>query len=344
MRRYLQCFFVVLLAALFVVTIIIGCDKMNKISATANKVLADSWYEKFNWKAEDFFDDPKVIALCKAIEAKDLKEIDRLVAAGADVNAKGKGNMTPLLWAYPENKPDVFKRILEHGADPKIEVTSDFNTKMSAITPGDSVQHLAAKTWFPNYFKYVMQHGGDPNFVNGGRHGLSRNPPLITVITGSYPNKKESVQILIDAGADLEYKSAEGRTPVWWAASWFFQYPLALQLLEAGASFHICNEDSGLTFLRFLIREYERTYPHSSPQRKRAYAELYEWLEAHGADFDEARKDSAYRKKYGKLPPKRIAELKKRYTDDLAAKKAAKEKKLQESLDAEQKTKEKQGI
>ncbi|MDR3110936.1 MAG: ankyrin repeat domain-containing protein [Planctomycetaceae bacterium] len=70
---------------------------------------SSSWYSKFNWKAEDYFDDPKVIALCRAIEAKDIKKIDRLVANGADVNAKGKGNMTPLLWAFPDNKPEVFE-------------------------------------------------------------------------------------------------------------------------------------------------------------------------------------------------------------------------------------------
>jgi hypothetical protein len=49
-----------------------------------------------------------VIALCKATEANDIAEIDRLVAAGADVNAQGEGNMTPLLWAYPDNKLERF--------------------------------------------------------------------------------------------------------------------------------------------------------------------------------------------------------------------------------------------
>jgi ankyrin repeat protein len=56
--------------------------------------------------------------LCKAIEENDVGEIDRLVAAGADVNAKGKENMTPLLWAFPDDKPERFKKLLELGADP----------------------------------------------------------------------------------------------------------------------------------------------------------------------------------------------------------------------------------
>ena len=59
-------------------------------------------HQRLKWKAEDFFTDPGVISLCKAIEAKNLKEIDRLVKSGnVNVNAKGRGNMTPLLWRFP---------------------------------------------------------------------------------------------------------------------------------------------------------------------------------------------------------------------------------------------------
>ena len=54
-----------------------------------------SFHQRFRWNAEDFFDDPQVVALCRAIEAKDLREIDRLIAAGADANALGRDNMTP---------------------------------------------------------------------------------------------------------------------------------------------------------------------------------------------------------------------------------------------------------
>lgn len=210
-----------------------------------------SWYSKFHWKAEEFFDDPKVIALCKAIEAKDMKKIDQLVAEGADVNAKGKGNMTPLLWAFPENKPEVFKRILEHGADPNVVVTSDFNTCSAnhfeeIIRPGDAVLHLAARTSYPNYFKYVMLHGGDPNLIRQ----WYMESPLMTVIRGWCPNKKEAIQLLIDAGANIDYRASSLDSTAL-AKSTSFGYPLTLQLLEAGASFNICKDD-GDTFVHFF--------------------------------------------------------------------------------------------
>src|SRR5205809_270336 len=82
-------------------------------------MMGSTFHQKCGWKAENYFSDPQVIALCRAIEANDLAEIDRLVAAGADVNAQGKGKMTPLLWAYPDNKIERFKRLLDHGANPK---------------------------------------------------------------------------------------------------------------------------------------------------------------------------------------------------------------------------------
>jgi len=285
-----------------------------------------SWYKKFNWKAEDYFDDPKVIALCKAIEAKDLQEIDRLVADGADVNAKGKGNMTPLLWAYPENKPEVFKRILEHGADPNVEVTSDFNTRMQGILPGDSVLHLAAGTWFPNYFKYVMQHGGDPNLIRGNKW---KESPLITVISGSCPDKKEAIQLLIDAGADLNYVDSTETTALHRSAGWGSQYDLTLQLLNAGTSFNVCKDNGG-TVVHSILRDFEMTHSLWTSEQKQDYTKVLEFLKANGADLEGAQKDRKVWANGGQLSPGRIAELKKRYANELAAKQAAREKKDKE--------------
>src|SRR5215471_13824001 len=107
---------------------------------SATKVMGATFHENFGWKAEDYFTDPQVIALCKAIQANDLTEMDRLITAGANVNAKGKDNMTPLLWAFPDNKLDRFKKLLEHGADPNVAIKSDLNTH-EGFGIGDCVTH-----------------------------------------------------------------------------------------------------------------------------------------------------------------------------------------------------------
>jgi hypothetical protein len=111
-----------------------GCQEIARMAP------ASTWHQKCGWKAEDYFDDPQVIALCKAIEASNLVEIDRLVAAGANVNAQGKDKMTPLLWAYPDSNLQRFKRLLELGADPNVVIESDFNTR-GGMRAGDSVTY-----------------------------------------------------------------------------------------------------------------------------------------------------------------------------------------------------------
>jgi uncharacterized protein len=79
-------------------------------------------HNRLGWKAEDFFSDKDVIALCRAIEKKDAAEIDRLVKSGVNVNVKGRSNMTPLLWAFPMGE-DAFKQMLDLGADPNVKLT-----------------------------------------------------------------------------------------------------------------------------------------------------------------------------------------------------------------------------
>ncbi|MGL6193972.1 MAG: ankyrin repeat domain-containing protein [Thermoguttaceae bacterium] len=265
-----------------------------------------SAYKKLNWKAEDYFGDAKVIALCKAIEAKNIKEIDKLVADGADVNAKGKGNMTPLLWAFPDNKPQVFKRILEHGADPNVEITSDFGTN-GLFASGDSVLHLSAITAFPNYFKYVMEHGGDPNLIRGNS---TKDSPLMSVLKGECPSRKEAIKILVDNGADLDYVNGNETIAIRIAVAGGAQYKLALQLLEAGASFNVCKSN-GDTFVHLVADDESRI--NRGYGSKDDYQKVVEYLKSKGADFEGAKKDNAVWNGGGKLSLTRIRELKKRY-------------------------------
>jgi hypothetical protein len=130
-------------------------------------------HQRLGWKSRDFFSDKGVIALCNAIEKKDLAEIDRLVKSGVNVNAKGRGNMTPLLWAFPMGE-EVFKQMLELGADPNVKLTE--RVLPVAFEPGDSVMIACAthdvldgllhNGYFPgarmdNYLKLALKHSGE---------------------------------------------------------------------------------------------------------------------------------------------------------------------------------------
>ncbi|WP_131282636.1 ankyrin repeat domain-containing protein [Blastopirellula marina] len=263
-----------------------------------------SWHQKFDWKAEEYFDDPQAIALCEAIAANDLQEIDRLVAAGANVNALGKGKMTPLLWALPDNHPERFGKLLELGANPNVIVESDFNTRNSAIRPGDSVTHMVCKTHFPGYFELVFQHGGDPNLVNPQK----KETPIFVLITGSLVQRKEKMRLLIDKGADLNALNASGVPATALACVHFGQYDIVLMLLKAGADPDIYLENQNSKLLHVVIRE-EGRLPQMTPQQRTDYDRLVGWLKEHGASFENARADIERWRSWGANPPSRIKEL-----------------------------------
>jgi hypothetical protein len=140
------------------------CAVMLPSCGNVSGAMKSTWYQNFGWKAENYFDDRKVISLCHAIEANSIKEMERLVADGANANAQGKDNMTPLLWSFPDKKLACFTRLLELGADPNIAIKSDLNTH-GGFAAGDSVTHMACRTEFNGYFEAVFAHGGDPNLV-----------------------------------------------------------------------------------------------------------------------------------------------------------------------------------
>ncbi len=256
-----------------------------------------SWHQKFKWQAGEYFTTPLEIALCNAIEANDLDEMERLIAKGADVNARGVGSMTPLLWAFPDNKMERFKLLLGNGANPNVVVESDFGTH-GAIIPGDSVTHLAARTVFPEHFLWVMKDGGNPNL----EHRRHRATPLHAVIESLGANKCERIQALINAGADLEHHSL-GDAPAKHAIA-RGQYEIVLQLLHAGADYRAYG-DGQLTRLIHVLAM-------SNRPKDDSYYKLLRWLEVRGESLEEAKVDLARWDSWNGMDPKKATMLRKK--------------------------------
>lgn len=295
---------VLALSCLFL--LVIGCD-----------VVAPGgwWHKKYRWIAEDYFDDPQVVALCHAIEADDLPEIERLVKAGANVNARGKDNMTPLLWSFPENKPERFQKLLELGADPNVRILSDLNTK-SGLIAGDSVTSLVCGTRFPEFFDLVFQHGGDPNL----KHPFWDCYPLHLVIRGMASEKPKKIHRLLELGADidanLDNPRTNGRSPVVSATLSFAQFDLALQLLEAGADYKTYQANTNKKFVHTVAGQ-ERNIPRMNPEKKAQFQKLVAWLEARGESMEEARAD--IKRWQSAITPAQVAAMRK---SEMAARKA----------------------
>ena len=246
-------------------------------------------HQRCGWEAEDYFTDPQVIALCHAIEANDLAEMERLVKAGADVNAQGNDKMTPLLWAFPDNQLPRFKWLLEHGANPNVVVEGEFNTGQS-ISRGDSVTLMVCKTSHPGYFEAVFDNGGDPNIKHVGPLGRSHTP-LFTVISRAAGDKQSKIKRLIELGADMN-ALALGTTPLGMAVGWGGQYDLALMMLMAGANFRTFDEDEVQRLIHRVAGQ-ERRLNEYTPEQRAGFHELVKWLEDHGESYEAAKADIA---------------------------------------------------
>jgi len=268
-----------IMMACLVLPLTLGCGSLLLAGGT--------YHQRCGWKAEAYFTDPQVVALCHAIEVTDLAEMDRLVKAGADVNARGKGKMTPLLWAYPDNKLPRFKWLLEHGADPNVVIESDFNTG-GIMNAGDSVTLIACRTTLPGYFDAVFDNGGDPNIRHTGPHGFSQTP-LVAVIKRPVDDKPKKVARLIELGADMNALAAGG-TPVMDAVGWGGQYDLALIMLEAGAEYRTYQENGSRRLIHSMVLE-ERSFRYYTPEQMAGFHKVVQWLEDHGESYEEAKAD-----------------------------------------------------
>jgi hypothetical protein len=285
-----------LVAVSAAVLVLAGCSDpaQGLIRQVAARVTNAPWHEQHGWKAADFFTDPQVIALCDAIAANDVARMKELIAAGADVNALGKGNMTPLLWAFVDNKPERFRLLLEAGANPNVYIESDFGIRQ-AFSPGDSVTHMACRSTFDHFWP-VFEHGGDPNFPNK-EPGCRGETPVYTVIKSGAGDKKKRIARLAEAGGSMNRALGAEASPLGTAASWFGRYDLCLVLLDLGAdpSQYEGNEITKIThYLEGTLEAKSRGQGQlrdASPEQLADFERLVERLEAMGESLAAARAD-----------------------------------------------------
>lgn len=273
------------------------------------------FHRKYGWEAEKYYDDPVQIELCHAILANDLEGIDKAVADGADVNARGKGGMTPLLWSYAENNPERLLKLLQLGADPNATWESDFNTRNTIVRPGDAITQMVCDCSFDHYFDHVFDHGGDPNLTTIARG----KTPLATLLSGSCTDKSKKLKRLVSLGASVDDSGpGERSTPVELAVL-THQYDLALELLEAGADFRVCDSEQPLRVIHLVYRASQFHKDRTNTDFRRDLNALVHWLDQEGETLEAAAKDKERWLTWRKLGRKRFnIEMKREAAEYLA--------------------------
>lgn len=118
----------------------------------------------------------------------DRKEvIDLLIREGADVNRKGKGSRTPLIWAsMGYGSAELIQQLIRAGADPDRTDGSGRTPLLYSVLYGSPAQTKA-----------LTDGGADPNKIMTPKW---RTPVLDVAIR---QRKPASVQVLVAAGADV---------------------------------------------------------------------------------------------------------------------------------------------
>lgn len=170
---------------------------------------------------EVMFPDENARALAKAAGKGKVKKVEEIVSSGVDVDSKGTQGATPLFWAMANYKG--FKKLLELGANPNI-VYGDGNTVIQM-----SVRHKNSR-----FLEALLEHGANPNLEAGGTF---ENTPIFDALSQG----KTRVDLLLQAGADINHQNKFGTTPVMTVAG-RGDFEMTYYLLEKGADYRIENE------------------------------------------------------------------------------------------------------
>jgi len=170
-----------------------------------------------SYDASEVFAGTGALPLAKAAGRGDVKEIERQVASGVDVNTIGKHAITPLWWAAWAGNYEGFAALLDKGANPNVQ------------RPEYPIMYLVAGMDDPRFLEAALKHGGDPNLLEG----VTGNGPLWPAVRDGL---KTQIDLLLAAGADVNVQApTNGQTLPMLALGARKDYELAYRLLQAGA-------------------------------------------------------------------------------------------------------------
>lgn len=165
--------------------------------------------------AQEYFGATTEAELARAAAEGKVDDVKRLVKAGSKVNATGKQNMTPLVWALTARNANGMRALLELGADPNQRVGLERQFHPVWLAAGQEQSGPLA---------VLLEFKGDANAPHKGVDYV----PLMRAKT-----KFENVRLLVQAGADINVADSLGSPFVLDAAS-LAQYDIVMYALQHG--------------------------------------------------------------------------------------------------------------
>ena len=198
------------------------------------------------------------IALLQAARRGDTASLQRLLRAGADVEAKDQGGSTALAVAANYGHPEAVKLLLQNGADP---VAGGLNGETAFVD--------AARQANANKVELLLDRGADLSLKNKALFAVGESePPTLEAAPGGatqqvhrpqqqeadngtarFPlmDPGETARLLLERGASIEARNEEEDTPLIEAAAYGGTDVVNI-LLEKGAEVE-ARDNLGMTAL-----------------------------------------------------------------------------------------------
>jgi ankyrin repeat protein len=179
----------------------------------------------------------------------DQKALGLFFTAGFNVNTPNTAGYTGLMAASERGRPDIVKLLLDHKADPN-----------AAGRDGGTALMLAAENNQPEIVKQLIDRGADPNRQdNSGwtavlKAAYQGNAKCIQILAShtkleldrallvaTLMERKDAVKVLLDNGAEVDFRASDGRTPLILAAGKGNKDIVEL-LLQAGADASLTDQ------------------------------------------------------------------------------------------------------
>lgn len=169
-----------------------------------------------------------------AVEKKDKKLLEYLLAKGFDRNLNpAQQKDSPLFIAVTRGDAELAKMLLEAGANPNIgldaeeALTKDENMFNAAAYRGDTtMMRILIEAEMQVSLMLIQYYRNDwSNLVSliieerRQRGESDLIPEKFAIYLAGFENSIEVAKVLIDAGADLNYRDRQRQTPLWWVVN-----------------------------------------------------------------------------------------------------------------------------
>ena len=222
------------LLAVLVLLALFGCSKSKDDLTKELNAL------NFQFNGDDFV---------RSAAEGDQKALGLFFTAGFDVNTPNTAGFTGLMVAAERGRPDIIKLLLDHKADSNV-----------AGRDGSTALMLAAENNQPEIVKLLIGRGADPNrqdkngwtaVLKAAYQGNAKCIEILAshsklevdraLLVATLMERKDAVKVLLDNGAEVDFRASDGRTPLILAAGKGNKDIVEL-LLQAGADASLTDQ------------------------------------------------------------------------------------------------------